>query len=228
MLAKRKRTPVLCAEHLTCVQVHECHHPHPSPAAAEHLTCVQVQRASLYPHPSPSVAQHLTCVQVHECHHPHPSPAVAEHLTCVQVHECQHPHPSPAVAEHLTCVQVHECHHPHPTPPPVPLFSCKIHRDHMTVPATNIAPKWMVGSWNTTFHLGRPIFRSYVGVYSTSNISTSWEQSMPYRLRNPKRTYFHTETQHYQEFIRQGAHAWFRFLKVAETFLTWVFWRSVF
>ena len=90
-------------------------------------------------HTSPSVAEHLTCVQVHECHHPHPSPAVAEHLTCVQVHECHHPHPSPAAAEHLTCVQVHECHHPHPTPPPMPLFSCKIHRDHGTVPATNIA-----------------------------------------------------------------------------------------
>ena len=150
MLAKRKRTPVLCAEHLTCVQVHECHHPHPSP----------------------SVAEHLTCVQVHECHHPHPSPAVAEHLTCVQV-----PHPSPAVAEHLTCVQVHECHHPHPTPPPVPLFSCKIHRDHVTVPATNIAPEngWLeVGILlSISFHLGRPIFRSYVGVYITSNISTS-------------------------------------------------------
>ena len=87
MLAKRKRTPVLCAEHLTCVQVHECRY------------------------------------------HPHPGPAFAEHLTCVQVHEC-----------HLTCVQVHECHHPHPTPPAVPLFSCKIHRDHGTVPASNISP----------------------------------------------------------------------------------------
>ena len=98
----------------------------------------------------------LLRVQVHECHHPHPSPAVAEHLTCVQVHECHHPHPSPAVAEHLTCVQVHECHHPHPTPPPIPLFSCKIHKDHGTVPATNITPDngWLedeISFWDAIF-----------------------------------------------------------------------------